>query len=508
VNAVLAGGGAGPATSLGTGLASLVGGSIVTTTSTLAAGTVAALLLVGGGGLVFRGTEGPAPAAPPASAEEAVADTPPPLSAGGAGRAVPAGGERTAAPDDPRSVRGRVIGPGGAPVAARSYVQARDVASTTAGAPTTIAGADGSFSADAGDAAEVRIAATADGFAPTAVAARAGVAVTLRLRPDRMLSLRLVDVRDPAGPFPDPFAPPRLRVRATGYRRLTATATDSGSGFPRPIPRGTRVDLARTRGARVEVRVVRPDGTTPAAGATVRGDAGTGAPVRVGSVWRVLPHAFTALGEATAAADGTGSLDAAEANAPTWWIAEAPAFLAVRHVRERPGASEPLELVLRPTLEVTGRVVDTRGRPVAGAEVEAKWRQELASRKAPPDDPHFAFPPAPLLKRWRNFTGADGAFAVEGSVAPDGAGDVSLGAAAAGFDFAKAQVARPAAGPVAPVTLLLAARPGGVTVCVRDREARPVVGAIVGRLRTFPQAVPDAEGLATYDPTSFPADER
>ncbi|MFO0931826.1 MAG: sigma-70 family RNA polymerase sigma factor [Planctomycetota bacterium] len=541
--APLALGGAGLGSGLAAGLASLVGGSLVTTSSKVALGAVVAVLLVGGVWLGVRGTQGPAADVPPAAPGAIAADdAPPALTAlratpkegGPAGPAAPAPSART--------VAGRVIGPGGAPIAARIWVQPRDVPATTTGAPTTVAGADGTFTADADDALEVRVAATADGFAPAATTARAGVPVTLRLRRDRVLRLRVVDdatrapiagaevesvevtggcehvarattdaageadVRDPAGPFPEPFAPPRLRIRAAGYRPFTLT--DAGSGMPRAIVPGRRVELALQRGPRLEVRVRKGDGTTPVAGATVRGFAGTVAPVGVGAAWRAMPRASTDLGPVTTDADGSASLEPPPANEPVWLVAESEGRIAVRCVRESPRVTGPFDLVLRPTVVVTGVVVDAAGVPVPGAVMQVDTRTLWTPRVDGRDvsDPQLA--PAALDERWKQFAGPDGSFRVEGAVAADGTGEVGLWAFAAGFDFGRASVARRGDGPPPPLRIVLTRKAGLLSIRVRDRDGRPVVGAIVGRPRTFPLAVTGADGIAPCDPSMWPPDER
>lgn len=527
---------------LAAGLSSLIGGLLVTTTAKVAMGSVAVLLLVGGAWMTVRGTQGAAQDGLPVTAPSGMpSDAPTTLAARPSARA-PDPATSALPTSDPIAVSGRVLGPGGVPVPARIHVVPRDVPASTEGPPTTVAAADGTFTVAVGDATEMRVAATADGFAPVATTARAGVPVELRMRRDRVLALRIVDdaarapiagamiesievrggfehvaratsdadgnagVRDPSGPFPDPFAPPRLRVRATGYRAFVLS--DTGAGFPRSRVPDRRFEVALSRGPGIAVRVLRPDGTTPAAGVTVRGFAGWGPPVGVGASWRALPHASTDLGERTTAVDGTAMLDAAEANTPLWLVATLPGLRAVRCVREHPTNAEAFDLVLRPTLSISGRVVDEKGAPVAGAMVQVDWRGEVGSSRKDPRNETVSSPPAPLEDRWQQFTDARGAFAVEGALAPDGSGDVGLWAVAAGYDFGKARVARPPEGPMAPITIVLSPKAGVVTVRVRDGEARPVAGAIVGRPRTYPLAVTDAQGLASCDPTFFPEGER
>lgn len=532
------GGGAG----LASGLSSLIGGLVVTTTSKVVAGSVVVLLLAGGTWWAVRGTQGPADVgalvAPP---PEARSDAPTTL-ASQPHASAPDPATAAAPPIDPHAVSGRVLGPGGVPVAASIHVVPRDIPSSTEGPATTVAAADGTFTVAVGDASEMRVAATADGFGPVAVTARAGVPVELRMRRDRVLALRIVDdatrgpiagasvesievkdgfehvaratsdadgdadVRDPSGPYPDPFAPPRLRVRAAGYRAFVLS--DAGTGFPRSMATGRRFEVALSRGPGVAVRVLRPDGTTPASGVAVRGFAGWGPPVGVGASWRAPRHASTDLGVATTAVDGTATLDPADANTPLWLVATVPGLRAVRCVRENPTNGEAFDLVLRPTLSISGRVVDGTGAPVAGAMVQVDWRGEVSSLRKDPRNETVASPPAPLEDRWQRFTDASGAFAVEGALSPDGSGEVALWAVAAGFDLGTAKVAPTAGEPVAPVTFVLHRKAGVVTVRVRDHEGRPVVGAIVGRVRSYPLAVTDAQGLASCDPTIFPEDER
>ncbi|MBL9087067.1 MAG: sigma-70 family RNA polymerase sigma factor [Planctomycetia bacterium] len=540
--APLALGGAGLGSGLAAGLASLVGGSLVTTSSKVALGAVVAVLLVGGVWLGVRGTQGPAADVPPGAPGAVAADDAPPTLAGQRAAAAERASAGRAAPADAvRTISGRVLGPGGAPIAARVWVQPRDVPATTTGVPTTVTGADGAFAADAGDALEVRVAATADGFAPAATTARAGVPVTLRLRRDRVLRLRVVDdatrapiagaevesievtdgcehvarattdaageadVRDPAGPFPAPFAPPRLRIRAAGYRPFTLT--DAGSGMPRAIVPGRRVELALQRGPRLEVRVLRGDGVTPAPGVAVHGFTGDVMPVGIGATWRSLPRATIDLGPATSASDGTASIDAPPVDAPIWLVAEVEGALAVRCVREHPRVTGPFDLILRPTVTITGVVVDEAGTPLPGAVVQVEPRSVIAPRLDARDVTEPRIEPAFLDARWKQFAGPDGSFRVEGSVAADGSGEVGLWALAAGFQFGKASVARPSAGDPPPQRIVLKRKPALIWLRIRDRDGRPIVGAIVGRNRAFPVAVTGADGVAPCDPSMWPPDE-
>ncbi len=165
-------------------------------------------------------------------------------------------------------------------------------------------------------------------------------------RATRAGEVRLDDA--PAGrPTVRAFAPGHVRSRwALAETRDEAVAT---------------VSIALDAGGALEGRVVEPDGT-PVAAATLDLRAGRGS-----GIWGDPP-----LATATSGPDGAFALDGVPREGSATLVARAFA-----HADEwvpldfSADGARPVDVVLAPACEVTGRVLDAAGAPVAGARVRA-----------------------------------------------------------------------------------------------------------------------------------------
>ncbi len=185
----------------------------------------------------------------------------------------------------------------------------------------------------------------------------------------------------PTGVFDLNTTPPqtatRLQVSADGYLPVTTDVPASETSNPDEV----RIGLTPA----APIRGVVTDGSArPVPGAKIRATPrGAGAALR---------YSFNS-GSATSAADGSFRVEEIVYGHTYRLIADAPgyarAFLDVPPLE--PGqVIEPVHLVLTRGRSVLGKVVDTEGNPVTGAQVELRWPLDQSDFRSPLDTPATA----------------------------------------------------------------------------------------------------------------------
>lgn len=265
-------------------------------------------------------------------------------------------------------------------------------------------------------------------------------------------------------------------VWAAGY----AYKQEKGQSFRVEAGKTARAALAVTAAAQVTGLVRDPKGQ----------------PVPQANV-RILPMTGTAR-DVVAGADGRFTITAAD-------IGPMACFLLVRHPKENLVAiglaalsEKPPEITLFPPTEVSGAVVDSQGRPVAGASVQAQIDASHMGR--------FAVVASAV-------TDKDGRYRME--LAPMSA-DYAISARAPGYSAAEVAVPQyqVAEGKGKLKDLVLGAADRVVQGAVKDAQGRPVAGAIISAVPSgggpeFPESrVTDDKGQFTLEHMSNQTDIR
>ncbi len=264
-------------------------------------------------------------------------------------------------------------------------------------------------------------------------------------------------VADPEGRFAiDDLAPGRydLEAAASGFAAATVPGIEvpEGSG---ELDLGTLVLIP---GAAIEGTVV-DDRGLPIAGAAVRAVPQS----RMPSAFVRRMSATGKSPDAVSDVDGRFRLPDQVPGARVDLSVEKEGFVAVSLSGVEAPNAEPLEIVLRPTSSVLGRVIDSDGQPIVGAAVDVRPERGRGSGMGSPS--------------WnQQFTsGDDGTFEITG-VEP---GRATVAASAAGYrrqELAGLEV--PADEPLRDVEIVLT--PGAIVRgTVTEADGSPVVGVFV-----------------------------
>lgn len=512
------------------------GGLLMTLGGKTAVGLGAAALLVAGL-LLWRANErNDVPSSAPREAADARATSAPTL----AGRASPAGppGHAAVAEDPTRTwiVAGRVLDEDNAPLADAEVLwggpEALDVARLT---PLARSGPDGRFRAPIPlDALRIRLVARAPGRRPTpGAASRGGGDVELRLFRLRELNLRVLDadtgaplagvtceavIADKgnevllsavAGPdgrvsVPDTeatgidFQPASVRLVKAGYAPLKSLPRQSvqsrGKSADRPL------DVYLRRGAGLRVRVIDEAGH-PVVGAEVLGwtgrgnllwDAGFG---QVGSMGFPSVAGEIALGRVTSDEAGHVTLSVPGEGEPWAVLATRGSEVGAAWDQDASTSRAPMDVVLHPAYDITGKVVDESGRALAGAWVRFEW-EDVTSRSRTAGS--HALPASLELDRRRQVvTDADGRYRLV-AVPLRGDGAEQWLYANHADSHARERLSAPASGK-GPVELDLTLKPVGEPVRVKVVDAQsgaPIAEAAVTWDHVVPTTPTDIDGIA------------